>query len=269
MTDIVLFLSQLKANVFRTNTSKLVWFCLMRDVDDAGMVKTSALSIAKEIGVNEKTVRKVFDNLVKEGLIDTICPILSPNDSPKKVRYMGRVIKLNGLDICGISKKAQVRKKSDISSDIQSDIPQGALKPAHDGFERFRYYFNNAVAGTTIPQIAKLTDARKNALRSIFKEYGRETVETVIHKVIGSDFLTRGWGKVSFDWIFKKSNFIKILEGNYDNRTRPIASTDTPAARKASRDRLHRLATGVVSQSADKLLSLYDGVYSNPDTRAD
>lgn len=49
----------------------------------------------------------------------------------------------------------------------------------------------------------------------------------------------------------------------------PIASTDTPAARKASRDRLHRLATGVVSQSADKLLSLYDGVYSDPDTRAD
>ncbi len=114
MTDICLFLSQLKANVFRTNTSKLVWFCLMRDVDDTGMVKTSALSIAKEIGVNEKTVRNVLDAFQKESLIELQSPILSP----KKVRYMGRIIKLNGLDVCSRSKKRKSEKKSDIQSDI-------------------------------------------------------------------------------------------------------------------------------------------------------
>lgn len=248
MTDICQFLSQLKSNVFRTNTSKLVWFCLMRDIDDTGIVKTSALSIAKEIGVNEKTVRNALDSFVKEGLIDAASPILSPNDSPKKVRYMGRTIKLNGLDFCGSSKRAQVRKKSDIQSDIQSDIPPTALKPAHDGFERFRVWFNNAVAGTPIPQITKLTDARKNALRSIFKEYGKETVEAVIQKVIASDFLTRGWGKVSFDWIFKKANFIKILEGNYDNLPKPI----TNPALAAQADRYSELerAAGAILRNA-------------------
>lgn len=245
VTDICQFLSQLKSNVFRTNTSKLVWFYLMRDMDDIGIVKTSALSIAKEIGVNEKTVRNVLDSLVKEGLIDTTRPILNPNDSPKKIRYMGRVIKLNGLDICSISKKVQVRKKSDISSDIQSDIPQGALKPAQDGFERFREWFNDATSCTEIPRLIKLTDARKNALRSIFKEYGKETVETVIQKVIASDFLAREWGKVSFDWIFKKSNFIKILEGNYDNRPKPITNP-TLAAQTDRYSELERAAGAIL-----------------------
>lgn len=255
----------LRSPLFHTNTGKLVWFCLLREAGANSEANISARSIAKEIGVNEKTVRNVLSALEQSGIIESTSPTLSPHDNPKKVRYMGRVIKLNKLDICSISKKAQVRKKSDINSDIQSDIPQGALKPAHDGFERFRDYFNNAVASTTIPQIAKLTDARKNALRSIFKEYGRETVETVIHKVINSDFLTREWGKVSFDWIFKKSNFIKILEGNYDKRTKPITTADNATARKESRDRLRSLAAGVLSQNTDKLLNLYNGGVANPD----
>lgn len=241
----------LHSEAFKTNASKLVWFCLMRDVDDTNMVKTSALSIAKEIGVNEKTVRNALNAFQKESLIELQNPILSP----KKFRYIGRIIKLNVLDICCNSKKTQFRKKSD----IQSDIQQTVLKQPQDGFERFREWFNNAVDSTSIPQITKLTDARKNALRSIFKEYGKETVEAVIQKVIASDFLTREWGKVSFDWIFKKANFIKILEGNYDNISKQITTTDNAATRKASRDRMLGFANSIVSQSADKLARLYNG----------
>lgn len=103
-----------------------------------------------------------------------------------------------------------------------------------DGFERFRDYFNTAVADTSIPQITKLTDTRKNALRLIFKEYDRNIVEHVIQKVLASDFLSRDWGKVSFDWIFKKANFIKILEGNYDNKTRQAPTTDKHSARRGT-----------------------------------
>ena len=47
--------------------------------------------------------------------------------------------------------------------------------------------------------------------------------------------------------------------------TKPIITTDNAATRKESRDRLRSLATGVVSQSADKLLDLYNGVGQNPD----
>lgn len=88
---------------------------------------------------------------------------------------------------------------------------------AKDGFERFRQWYNATVESTEIPRLMKFTDARKKALLSIFKEYGKETVEQAMRKVIASDFLSHKWGKCGFDWIFKKNNFLKILEGYYDN----------------------------------------------------
>lgn len=86
------------------------------------MVQTSALSIAKEIGVNEKTIRNVLESLEREGLIETQSPILSPNDTPKKIRYKGRVVKLKESMIYNTLPKNKIRKKSDTKSDTKSDI---------------------------------------------------------------------------------------------------------------------------------------------------
>lgn len=52
------------------------------------------------------------------------------------------------------------------------------------------------------------------------------------------------------------------------NGTKSVTPTDNATTRKASRDRLRALATGVVSQSADKLLNLYNGVGQNSDDSA-
>lgn len=110
-----------------------------------------------------------------------------------------------------------------------------------DGYERFKDFFNDTVANTSIPKITKLTEARKKALRSIFNEYDKETIVQVIHKAVASDFLTREWGKAGFDWIFKKANFIKILEGNYDNKPTSTNATDRYASeREANRQRVDR-----------------------------
>lgn len=49
----------------------------------------------------------------------------------------------------------------------------------------------------------------------------------------------------------------------------PNTTGDTIATRAQSRDRLRALATGVVSQSADKLFSLYNGAVQDTDNRAD
>ena len=72
----------------------------------------------------------------------------------------------------------------------------------------------------SLSKVIKLTDTRKKAINRTIDEYGLETIKTVLTKAESSDFLTGRVGdfKASFDWIFKPSNFIKILEGNYDNR---------------------------------------------------
>lgn len=232
----------LRHDVFRTGTSRQVWFVLMRDAGQDGTLKISARAIAKEIGVDEKTIRNCLKSFCDNGIIQIdspqVSPHLYPQVSPQKVRYAGQVVKLNNT-ICYMSAgNCQVRKKSALvsapMSDIKPDIPKVGADQFKNGFERFREWFNAAVGGTDIPRLIKFTDARKNALRAIFKEYGKETVETVVQKVIASDFLAKEWGKVSFDWIFKKSNFIKILEGNYDNRTTNNQAADKYSARRGT-----------------------------------
>ena len=101
----------------------------------------------------------------------------------------------------------------------QSLIPM----PESDSLTSFADIFNSTVKGTRIPSIRGLSDTRKRALKNLAKEYGAVALESILDKVVASDFLS---GRktdfcASFDWIYKKANFLKIYEGNYDNTIRP------------------------------------------------
>jgi|GEM_PF-2534575 hypothetical protein len=233
------------------NFGCLLWYLLSK-TDERGVATFTAAEIEMRLGISRQRLRTMLGKIQKSRLATSIQPT-SNQQATNIVFDFQRIVSIEQPTSNQHSTNKQPTKT--VRKTVQSQ----------DGFERFRDYFNNAVVETSIPQITKLTDARKNALRSIFKEYGKETVEAVIRKVIASDFLAKEWGKVSFDWIFKKSNFIKILEGNYDNRTKPITTTDNAASRAESRERLRTLATGVVSQSTDKLFDLYNGSGTNSD----
>ena len=76
------------------------------------------------------------------------------------------------------------------------------------------------------PQIRAVSDKRKRAIKSILNKYSLADVQTVFEKAEASDFLkgnNGGWAGASFDWLIKEANFIKTLEGNYDNKR---SSTD-------------------------------------------
>ena len=66
----------------------------------------------------------------------------------------------------------------------------------------------------TNEKIIKMSEAVKNGAYAL---HGVKT-KKVFEKISNSDFLLNG-SFVSFDWIFKQQNFLKILEGNYDNKT--------------------------------------------------
>lgn len=77
----------------------------------------------------------------------------------------------------------------------------------------------------SLPKIISIDKSRKATVKARLKEYSFDDIITVFKKVEQSDFLTGRISankqrpfKASFDWIMKPSNFIKILEGNYDNR---------------------------------------------------
>ena len=52
------------------------------------------------------------------------------------------------------------------------------------------------------------------------KEYGEESIINAIKNINNSSFL-KGQNKnnwvITFDWLIKPNNFIKVLEGNYDD----------------------------------------------------
>lgn len=64
---------------------------------------------------------------------------------------------------------------------------------------------------------------RYNSLVARMKQYSTEQILGAIRKITESDYLQgknkHGWA-ITFDWFVLPNNFPKVLEGNYDNRTR-------------------------------------------------
>lgn len=68
------------------------------------------------------------------------------------------------------------------------------------------------------PKVRYLTPERRKKLNARIAGFTVEDFAQVIRNIDQSPFLRgdRDWQGCTFDWITKKSNFIKILEGNYD-----------------------------------------------------
>ena len=73
------------------------------------------------------------------------------------------------------------------------------------------------------PALKIISPERKSKMKIRFTEMKNiETVKTIFEKMEASKYLQgdnkRGW-KATFDWVFENSkNWVKIFEGNYDNR---------------------------------------------------
>lgn len=128
----------------------------------------------------------------------------------------GRVVK-NTMQSSKKSKADQQKMlQSNIDSKIGSDIDE-------DIYTRVKEKFCEICI--SLPKIISIDKARKATVKARLKEYSLEQVEEMFRKAEKSDFLTgriKSKGerpfKASFDWLMKPSNFIKVLEGNYDNR---------------------------------------------------
>ena len=72
-----------------------------------------------------------------------------------------------------------------------------------------------------LSKLKALNTERKKHLKIRIKEHGREELSNAFKKVKDSEFLQgendSNW-KANFDWVINSSNFVKIIEGNYDNK---------------------------------------------------
>lgn len=98
------------------------------------------------------------------------------------------------------------------AGDASSDDDE-SLKPEH-----VVEAWNDLAARLGKPRIRALTPERRIRLKSRIAGYSLDEFREVFGNVEASPFLRgdKGWTGCTFDWITKKANFQKILEGNYN-----------------------------------------------------
>ena len=118
---------------------------------------------------------------------------------------------------CRPEKETDTDKESDTEKDTDSFTePEGSVCRTKD-VRRIQKAWNEL----GLKQLVKIpSDSKRGVLlRARVREYGVDAVLEAIAKVRDSPFLkgqnSRNW-VITFDWLIKPNNFIKVLEGNYD-----------------------------------------------------
>lgn len=99
------------------------------------------------------------------------------------------------------------------SNDDSPSVDEPALRPEH-----IQEFWNEFAPRLGRPTIRDLTPERRQLVRARIAQYSIDDFKAVFGKCEASPFLRGDKGRtpLTFDWIMKKGNFQKTLEGNYD-----------------------------------------------------
>ena len=117
-----------------------------------------------------------------------------------------------------------VNENVNVSTKVDDNIKAKAFKSNKFDATRFVEFFNSEMerAKALIPRIQSVSEKRKTMVLARIREYGKESLVTVVQKAAASNFLNGRNQRAfiaSFDWLIKPTNYPKVLEGNYDNVT--------------------------------------------------
>lgn len=113
-------------------------------------------------------------------------------------------------DTVDIDANASIPEEGEAVHPQIEDRPSATLRPEH-----FVEAWNKLAGRIGKPLIRNLTPERRQKLKARMAEYSIADFQQVLASVERSAFL-RGGRFLTFDWIIGKSNFLKVLEGNYD-----------------------------------------------------
>lgn len=181
--------------------------------------------VAVKLGVQLRELDEISRRLMEVGLIDAqLNPVSwdelqykSDNSTSRVQAYRKRQQKQAGNSVKRSRNVTVTAQEADTETDISSkdDCASGdALKPEH-----ICEKWNDVAVQIGGTPIRKLTPERRQLLKARIAQYTLEEFQTVFEKITTSPFLRgdSGWRGCKFDWVFKKANFQKIIEGNYDD----------------------------------------------------
>ena len=196
--------------------------------------KNSLQYLADWVNGTRNGVKKNLDNLVNKGLIlkeDVkvnealkYCKYraaeLDDQYNPVQLSYTGRTTELHAHTTELHGSVQHSCTNIDIYNNNNIDIHiENPPKKSEPDYEAIIEAYNNTCK--SLPQVKKITDGRKKAIRGILGKYTVEELEKAFTAAEKSDFLSgrKGGWSASFDWLMKDANLAKVIEGNYSNRT--------------------------------------------------
>jgi hypothetical protein len=226
------FVSDVLLHSPATGTSKLLLVALADLANEDGECWPSNNYLAKVCNISIRQVRTLVHRLVDEGHLDIVDP---GGEGPAHTRKL-RVKPTSPL----LDNKEEVqRTKGEVQRQIRGKptSPNPIRDPSIDPLEDICPSGTNIYDGVTtswnafarlhgLSPIRSLTTKRRQGVRLRHKHIW-PVLDEVYRKIAASDFLkgSSGW-RIDFDFLWcHPDNYIKILEGKYDNAPR---KTDTP-----------------------------------------
>ena len=178
--------------------------------DGNGQCSINQSAFARENGLSRQELRTILSRLQATNSITNSATNSGTNSTTNLT-----------LDKSTLYKVFKTNKKP-IQQPILQPNKQPIPKTENDiDFDAFLDYFNARVKGSLIPQIRVITETRKKHIKALALKYGKSVLARVVDVSVNTPFLRgendKGW-VATFDWIFNPSNFIKIMEGNYDEQ---------------------------------------------------
>lgn len=202
------------------DSQKIVLLALADCANDEGHCWPSMATLAKKCSKGERTVQGVIKELVSAGHLTrnevagkgcnyTVHPrsdCAPQNPHPRK----GCATPPQRLRDTPAAAADKPSKNHQEPSDNCASGDAPTLKVEHV-VERW----NEVAPLIGKPTVRTVTPERRQAVKARIAQFSLDEFVTVFGNIQASKFLSE-WRGCGFDWVMKKANFLKILEGNYN-----------------------------------------------------
>lgn len=185
------------------------------------------------VRANEKTIVTIYEFDSYAGVSDNIGQTKGTRNGKRNGTQTAQIEKVPLIPPYGslsdypslspLISPQEERKKDGVSTDTPKKKDEPFSAPSD--YELVMVLWNSS-AKRSIPKVKAMSPARKEKVKLRVKEMGgwakaKETLAECFQKIGESDFCNGATGKwvATFDWFFdNEKNWMKVLEGNYDNR---------------------------------------------------
>ena len=128
-------------------------------------------------------------------------------------------------DSVSVSDSDTVSPNGEIDISVSTDVDTSSAKKAsRTPYSEIVDVFNSYCP--SLPKVERISKQRKQKIKTLYNEYGLQKIFDVFEAAERSDFLSgrSGAWRCNFDWLLNPTNFLKVLEGNYENKAEPITN---------------------------------------------